>query len=723
MDQMIEKSSGFHSACKTQTQLIRAGIEPNPGPTESVSVELKQVGKAVEAAHPVPPPKQVSDPAVVASFRGSDDDRALLKKLVRLIPKEDLAKFNAMWVEEKMTHHCRQVWNAAHRWAFGWGPNDTHACACCEWRRKKKSSNTNPNGGQGSMTQMQQTVLGLVHATSEMKGQSDGAVQAASERESDMAQLAKTTDTKLADMADRVKGLTQLVAESGMTPYSGPRKALPPIKPWRSTSTVSACDFEKQVKKRLGPGSSIAQGAGYLVSLCEWLDNLCNVLVVGTSTPLPAIKDANGKIVDMRHAGLLPGNLRDTDPSLYIVDCKFGISNRRICVSAALLDYLIGLVNMKSATDDFLMQICSKCRNINLQSTFLTGDTRPSEVSQVITGTILYFRAWQHTQQMDFPMLAVEEVDVGSPGSTDSVIALTNRVLVCRPGSSPLLTAAIGPLVTFMLASAVSALWDVMSLDMLSLWLIAATLSLCWLVFTSDSVELLLALTRESSVASAISSVSGYVSTLNLFLQMWTSDLSTGCLKHITVALVVRSCGVFTQNTLIYVIVIIVARVLLRLKRILSGNMLALSIHDLTPSSVLRDRFSKPSRTIFSVVTLALGIILLSTFLLLIGRAFWPNAYAKPEPFTTQAISQLLSLSSQLTSSVASSFSSIVTSAVDSAGAKLTSSAISSAPSLADSIAASSAAVSTSMGVECPATLHFSRERIYQPHALAVRGE
>lgn len=575
-------------------------------------------------------------------------------------------------------------------------------CATCKLLaaiedKRKKSRSGGP--AQPRNQRQQQAVLTATNqAISVAKGQLDGVKDASLD-----AQVRADERQEIKRIEGDLQALKNCVVQSGMTGRDT-TLGIPDLEEnFKSEITTEAERARDAVVRRIGRDGLLARFAQVMCTVCMFLDSCVDVIHYISKKPIATVLGNDGKPIDLRGADLLPANLRDVDPKLYDVEIRIGESVKHIVVCAPLFSYLASQVGNRVTTDDFLVQLASKCRNINVQNCYIDGDVRTPEVINAVSGTVLYFRMWQRQNRVNFLHWGqCVGGDAATSESLGSVIESASLALSGPVASSSIFVAVSGTMVTLTFVCLFSAALAVMWPATLFQWLIVATLILLFAGSISDLVELLLRLTGDFSGSSGASFVAGSADMCLFFLRMLIWDLRTGCLTHIILCLVAMSCGAFSLSTLLCGLGIIGVRVLLRLKRMVSGSMLASLIRVQMPSSATPVPSSQLLRNICSTLAVILVVISLSIYLCLIVRASLPSDSDPRGSFIAQAISQLLSHSSAGIYSLLASFSSISTSVGASLASGQTSQAISNALWVGNKTAALSAWLQELAGVECP---------------------
>jgi len=694
--------------------LLRAGVEQNPGPvgdgtekspSDAAKCDNKCQSPAV-AGLTIPAAALPAAAIAVGAVAGQgavavpDDEKRIRQEAAELAAVVG-AKKDSRWsgfMDKCLKNGVRkslimEVHTMKHF---------RNHCPVCVWYQQQKSFAGRHNGC-GTRQAMTTALLEQSHAhvASEVAANLDVArqhYQDAEEQHKD--------EKELSELKAEVKRLSELMENYGHLPYDGPRKTLPKIDEFKSHETMMIEGVMDRFRR-----NTIFAPVVMVVSACLCLSRFFDRARIMTSFVRvgsyveAVLKD--GECVDMRDSMQLPSQLRDRDPCLYQVEVRINNFQRTIIVSAALFDHLKAQFEGVRVSDPLLLEFARRARNINLQNINLEADKRELgtdiDVSHVLTATCLFYRLWEQTNLQSFQAGANCRRAGVLDEPTDSATVGESLLLMCPVDSSLILPCVFAIPVTLVFAGLFKLILALLFWGTPSQWLIVTILILLLLGFISDSGASLLRLIASSSDDSVASFASGFADMSNLCLSMWILDSKHGWRAHITMLLVAMSCDVFSQPTLCCVTVITGVRVLLRLKLILSGNMRALSIPELTPSNVTPALSSQRWRDTFSVVVAVLAITSLSIFLLLTVLNSSAAGSNQEEPFTIAAISVPLRVFSRLASSVQWSFNSIAGALVASLDRQLTSQDTYTTPYLDDNIAALSASAQRLMGVECPA--------------------
>jgi len=704
---------------EVRVHLLESGVEQNPGPEEKKGVEpvaatavASPVTTAAQAAGPTLdlPPTLPQTQGVVASIGKFFGKRKPVltaapveverqKKSDKKTQREDhMRQCGKMpwpvWVSKALDIGIYKSVLLRMHPAEGGGVGQQCPCQLC---RVFKQKTQGPSPGQGTR-QGYNTKVMLESALRTLQEQ-QGAIDAKEEKIHELSQEKFDHSEEIKKLEDDIRAINTQLAESGVLPYTGERKELPPVKKFSSVQTQEAEAFRDRAAKHRIPFFMTIASA--VLSCSKWLDRVYTGAEVANINyrHLPAVLDQRGLPLDERDSVHLPSKLRDADPSLWEVDLEAGGRLVTIIVSAALFYHLKSQFQGQTVSQDLLTAFANRARTINLQDVVTGG--RP-DVSRVVESTILFYRLWEREGQEIFQYEAVYTLDAALPDGTVLVTPARKLLLTCPGASRGVLPSAFAPWVSIAIGGLCSVIWGLLWSATPSQWWIVMTLALLSVVSLNGLGANLRRLILGAYDDFALSCALGFADTCQFCLSMWTLDLRNGWRIHTILALGAMSSGVFSQITLYSTLMTTGVKVLLRLKPMVSGNTRALSIPDLMPSSATQARSLPRWSDIFSTLRPMLVVILSSMCLLLTVHLFFSHVLAPQQDPSTPVISQLLSHSLALPFSVLSSFSSTVTSLVGSLGPQLTSQATSGLHSLAETAARFEAWRQKSMGVACP---------------------
>jgi len=422
-------------------QLLRAGLEPNPGPTEPHKVQLRQIGDTSGA-----PPFSISTkqevPAAPAVKVVTEAKEPTATARVPSAPTQTQRSADA--ADDRKTAERKAEEKAKRLKSPAWRTRDLMQKEFC-----------------ASLT------------------------AARAESDALREKLKEVTDDKkpildaLAACEQKIKELTVLVESTGIKPLTDRvQLTLPQI----TNSSVA-------VKWARDGAVRFARWAGgiftVVASLLVAVDHVVSPVYVESVDDQPLdVCDETGKPYDLRAANHLPGNLRDVHPYLYRVHFRAGLGYHHGVVSASLFHYLQSCLGSRTVSDDLLRDYCTKSHSINLQD----ACTDHGDYTTVIDDTMVYFALWQKSCKINFqyaPGVPLLELLLTETGQLDIVPTRSNSHPL--QGSNLILRSTISPAMMVISAGLFNVVWHSLSWGLPFLWLIGSIIVLLLMEYASDS--------------------------------------------------------------------------------------------------------------------------------------------------------------------------------------------------------------------------------------------